>query len=408
MAWNEPGNGDKDPWGKKGNNEGPPDLDQVIKNLQNKLSGLFGGKGSGKGNGSNNDPQPTSPLGSGGSIGLSVIAIIILVVWLLSGIYIVDPAERGVVTRFGQYQTTTMPGPHWHFPYPISRVEKVDVAQIRTVEIGYRSSTGRQESDVLSESLMLTNDENIVDLKIAGQYRINDAAQYLFNVRSPDVTLRQMLESSVREVVGQATMEFVLTEGRSEVAMKTEIKLQQMLDLHQTGLTVTSVSMQDVQPPEQVQDAFADVVKAREDEVRAKNEAEAYSNDIIPRARGQAFRVIQEAEGYRSQIVAKANGDTSRFLQVMEEFDKAPIITEERLYLDAMETVYSKSQKVMVDIESGGNNVLYLPLDRMRNSGGTSMNPARIDADNLNYPTSGNSSSSSSNTSNDTRSRGGR
>lgn len=402
MAWNEPGNGDKDPWGKRGN-EGPPDLDQVIKNLQGKLAGFFGGKGSSNNSGNS---QPSSPSGGAGSIGISVIALIILIVWLLSGIYIVDAAERGVVTRFGQYQATTMPGPHWHFPYPISRVEKVDVSQIRSVEIGYRSATGRQESNVLSESLMLTNDENIVDLKIAGQYRVNDAAQYLFNVRSADVILRQMMESSVREVVGQSTMDFVLTEGRSEVATQTEQKLQEMLDLHETGLIVTSISMQDVQPPEQVQESFADVVKAREDEVRVRNEAEAYSNDIIPRARGQAFRLIQEAEGYKNQIVAKANGDASRFLQVMEEYNKAPRITQERLYLDAMEAVYSKSQKVMVDIDSGGNNVLYLPLDRMRNSGGSSMSPVRIDADSLNYP--GGTTGSGPGSANDLRNRGGR
>lgn len=402
MAWNEPSNGDKDPWGKRGN-DGPPDLDEVVRNIQRKLGGLFGGKRGGQ-------QQPDNNQSSGGSsIGLGLIAAIIFVVWLLSGIYIVEPAERGVVLRFGQFQSTTMPGPHWHFPYPIDRVEVVNVSNIRSVEIGYRSSGSRPESSVLSESLMLTNDENIVDLKIAGQYRVEDAAQYIFNVRNPDMILRQMMESAVREVVGQSDMDFVLTEGRSEVATRTEQILQKMLDDHATGLTVTSVSMQDVQPPEQVQASFADVVKAREDEVRAKNEAEAYSNDIIPRARGQAFRIIQEAEAYKSQIVAKANGDTSRFLQVMTEYNKAPFITEERLYLDAMESVYSRSNKVMVDVQGNGNNVLYLPLDRMggNRSNSTSTNPARIDMDSLNYPT-GSSNSGSSNTANDTRSRGGR
>lgn len=403
MAWNEPGNGEKDPWGKRGN-DGPPDLDEVVRNLQRKLGGLFGGNRGGQ--------QPENNQSSGGgSLGLGLIAAIIFIVWLLSGIYIVEPAERGVVLRFGQYQTTTMPGPHWHFPYPIDRVEVVNVENIRTVEIGYRSAGSRPESSILSESLMLTNDENIVDLKIAGQYRVKDAAQYLFNVRSADTILRQMMESAVREVVGQSNMDFVLTEGRSEVATRTEQILQQMLDDHGTGLSVTSVSMQDVQPPEQVQDSFADVVKAREDEVRQKNEAEAYANDIIPRARGQAFRIIQEAEAYKSQIVARANGETSRFLQVMTEYNKAPFITEERLYLDAMESVYSRSDKVMVDIDSNGSNVLYLPLDRMGNrSGSSSANPTRIDMDSLNYP-AGNSSSSgsaSSDAANDARSRGGR
>ncbi len=406
MAWNEPGNGDKDPWGKRGNNSGPPDLDEVIRNLQRKLGGLFGGNRGGQKQPDNNNES------SGGSLGLGLIAAIIFVVWLLSGIYIVEPAERGVVLRFGDFQKTTMPGPHWHFPYPIDKVEVVNVENIRTVEIGYRSAGSRPESNILSESLMLTNDENIVDLKIAGQYRVKDAAQYLFNVRSPDIILRQMMESAVREVVGQSNMDFVLTEGRSEVDTRTEHALQEMLDAHGTGLSVTSVSMQDVQPPEQVQASFADVVKAREDEVRLKNEAEAYSNDIIPRARGQAFRIIQEAEAYKSQIVAKANGDTSRFLQVMNEYNKAPFITEERMYLDAMESVYSRTNKVMVDVDGNGNNVLYLPLDRMGNRNGSSgSNPTRVDMDSLNYP-AGNSSSSSNNNSNnaanDARSRGGR
>ncbi len=400
MAWNEPGNGDKDPWGKRGN-DGPPDLDEVVRNLQRKLGGLFGG------NRGSQQPE-NNQSGGGSSIGLGLIAAIIFVVWLLSGIYIVEPAERGVVLRFGQFQATTMPGPHWHFPYPIDKVEVVNVESIRTVEIGYRSAGSRPESNVLSESLMLTNDENIVDLKIAGQYRVDDAAQYLFNVRSPDIILRQMMESALREVVGQSNMDFVLTEGRSEVATRTEQSLQKMLDDHATGLIVTSVSMQDVQPPEQVQDAFADVVKAREDEVRLINEAETYSNDIIPRARGQAFRIIQEAEAYKSQIVAKANGDTSRFLQVMTEYNKAPFITEERLYLDAMESVYSRTNKVMVDVEGNGNNVLYLPLDRMGNrNSSSSSNPTRVDMNTLNYPAGDNSSNSSS-TANDARSRGGR
>ncbi len=400
MAWNEPGNGDKDPWGKRGN-DGPPDLDEVVRNLQRKLGGLFGG------NRGSQQPE-NNQSGGGSSIGLGLIAAIIFVVWLLSGIYIVEPAERGVVLRFGQFQATTMPGPHWHFPYPIDKVEVVNVESIRTVEIGYRSAGSRPESNVLSESLMLTNDENIVDLKIAGQYRVDDAAQYLFNVRSPDIILRQMMESALREVVGQSNMDFVLTEGRSEVATRTEQSLQKMLDDHATGLIVTSVSMQDVQPPEQVQDAFADVVKAREDEVRLINEAETYSNDIIPRARGQEFRIIQEAEAYKSQIVAKANGDTSRFLQVMTEYNKAPFITEERLYLDAMESVYSRTNKVMVDVEGNGNNVLYLPLDRMGNrNSSSSSNPTRVDMNTLNYP-AGDNSSSSSNTANDARSRGGR
>jgi len=397
MAWNEPGNGGKDPWGNRGN-DGPPDLDEVVRNMQQKLGGLFGGKGGSSG-GNNRSGQ--------GRFGIGLLVAIAVIVWLLSGIYIVEAPERGVVLRFGQFATSTMPGPHWHLPYPIERVEVINVEEIRTVEIGYRSTGVANTNSIPSESLMLTKDENIIDLKIAAQYRIQDAADYLFNVRNPDIILRQMMESAVRETVGRSNMDFVLTEGRSAIANSTEQLLQSMLDVHEAGLLVTSVNMQDVQPPEQVQAAFADVVKAREDEVRQINQAEAYSNDILPKARGQAFRIVQEAEAYKSQVVAKAEGDASRFTQVMGEYDKAPRITTERLYLDAMESVYSRSQKVMVDVENGGSNVLYLPLDRLRNS---SSNVApRYDLDEFNFPSTNSSSSSSSSASrDDARSRGGR
>jgi len=397
MAWNEPGNGDKDPWGNRGN-DGPPDLDDVVRNLQNKLGGFFGGKQSGD-NKSSDD--------NGGSLGLGIIAAIILVVWLISGIYIVEPAEEGVVLRFGAYSESTQSGPHWHIPFPIEKVEIVDVQQIRNAEIGYRSTGGRAGSNIHSESLMLTKDENIVDLKIAVQYRIKDASMYLFNVRNADLTLRQMTESAIRETVGKSDMDFVLTEGRSAIVSDTETLLQDMLDKLETGLEITSVNMQDVQPPEQVQAAFADAVKAREDKVRQKNEAEAYANDVVPRARGASFRLVQEAEAYKSQIMAKAEGETSRFLQVMAEYEKAPKITKERLYLDTMESVYSRSQKVLVDVSKDSNNVLYLPLDRMR--GSASISPTRIDLSNMTaYPSTGTSSQSSTSSTLDARSRGGR
>jgi len=397
MAWNEPGNGDKDPWGNRGN-DGPPDLDDVVRNLQNKLGGFFGGKQSGD-NKSSDD--------NGGSLGLGIIAAIILVVWLISGIYIVEPAEEGVVLRFGAYSESTQSGPHWHIPFPIEKVEIVDVQQIRNAEIGYRSTGGRAGSNIHSESLMLTKDENIVDLKIAVQYRIKDASMYLFNVRNADLTLRQMTESAIRETVGKSDMDFVLTEGRSAIVSDTETLLQDMLDKLETGLEITSVNMQDVQPPEQVQASFADAVKAREDKVRQKNEAEAYANDVVPRARGASFRLVQEAEAYKSQIMAKAEGETSRFLQVMAEYEKAPKITKERLYLDTMESVYSRSQKVLVDVSKDSNNVLYLPLDRMR--GSASISPTRIDLSNMTaYPSTGTSSQSSTSSTLDARSRGGR
>ena len=395
MAWNEPENGNKDPWGNK-DDKGPPDIDEVVRNMQRKIGGIFGGGSSG-GDASNS-----------GSVGFGLILIVAFLVWMLSGIYIVDAAERGVVLRFGAFTKITMPGPHWHLPYPIESVEVVDVDENRTAEIGYRSTNGRSGSTIHSESLMLTKDENIVDLKIAVQYRINDAALYKFNVRNPDLLLRQMTESAVRETVGQSKMDFVLTEGRSAIASMTEKLLQSMLDEHETGLLITSVNMQDVQPPEQVQEAFADVVKAREDEVRQKNEAEAYANDIVPKARGGAFRIIQEAEAYKSQVIAQATGDTSRFLQVMKEYEKAPEITSERLYLESMESVYTQSQKVMVDVSKDSNNVLYLPLDRMRSGSGNTMGKKLNLGDLTNYPSDGKVSTSSAPSRVDLRNRGGR
>ncbi len=401
MAWNEPGKDDKDPWGNNRGNDGPPDLDDVMRNLKNKLGAMFGGAASNN----SNDQQ----AGQGGALGLGLIAAVIFVVWLASGIYIVEPAEQGVVLRFGAHHDTTTSGPHWHLPYPIETVEVVDVEQIRNTEIGYRSTAGRSGSTIHSESLMLTKDENIVDLKIAVQYRIKDVSKYLFNVRNPDLTLRQITESAVRETVGNSNMDFVLTEGRSAIASGTELLLQSTLDALETGLLITSVNMQDVQPPEQVQAAFADVVKAREDEVRQKNEAEAYANDVVPKARGAAFRLVQEAEAYKSQILAKAEGETSRFLQVMEEYEKAPEITKERLYLDTMESVYSRTQKVMVDVSKDSNNVLYLPLDRMR-SGSSAPPSMQIDPSSLvnSSTTSRLSTLNSASPRDDARSRGGR
>ncbi|HHA19856.1 MAG TPA: FtsH protease activity modulator HflK [Methylophaga sp.] len=397
MAWNEPGNGDKDPWGKRGN-DGPPDLDEVVRNLQRKLGGLFGG---GKTSGGDDNSSNNSPIGIG------LIAAIILVVWLFSGLYIVEPAERGVELRFGAYTNTTMPGPHWHIPFPIESVEKVDVEGIRTVNIGYRSSGGKSAGNVQSESLMLTEDENIIDLKVEVQFHVTSAADYLFNVENPDLTLRKMTESAVREIVGQTTMDNVFQTGRSEMAKKAETLLQTLLEDYGTGLVVTSFNMPDIQPPAQVQAAFADVVKAGADKVRKTNDAEAYANDILPRARGRGFRIVQEAEGYQSQVVAKAKGETSRFLQVMQEYEKAPAITKERLYLDTMESVYSKSQNVLVDLSKDSNNVLYLPLDRMRAP--SSLSPARIDLGNMTtYPSTGTTSTSSSSARDDARSRGGR
>lgn len=371
MAWNEPGKSGQDPWGNSGkpgnngNNGGgdnkPPkkqnndDLDELLKKAQS----ILGGAGNKFGNNG----------GGIGGIGGSVIVAVIVVVWILSGIYIVDPAERGVVTRFGSFVEETKAGPHWHMPYPIEKVRVVNVDQIRTAEIGYRSgvqdSRGRSGSgSVLNESLMLTKDENIVDLKIAVQYQVTSANKYLFDVTDPDTTLRSVTESALREVVGQSTMDFVLTEGRDEIVKRVKDLAQERLDAYNTGLMITSVNLQEAKPPEQVQPAFADVVKAGQDRERSINEAEAYSNDILPKARGQAARQLEEASAYHDQVIAQAKGEASRFTSIVTEYEKAPEVTRKRLYIDAVSGVLSSTSKVFVGSESS-NNLLYLPLDKM-------------------------------------------
>jgi membrane protease subunit HflK len=356
MAWNEPGGG-RDPWGGGGGDQGPPDLDQVIRNLQTKLGGIFGRGGAGGGR-PGGGPGPAAI----GGRGLALVAAVLVAIWAVAGFYIVDPAEEGVVTRFGKFVRTEGAGPHW-LPYFIERVEKVNVQQVRTAEIGFRSS-GRGQGVVGSESLMLTQDENIIDVKFAIQYRVKDAAQYLFSANDPDRLLRDVTESSVRETVGRSTMDFVITEGRSAVSASVQDLSQQILDHYAVGLVVTSVNMQDAQPPAQVQESFYDAVKAREDEVRFRNEAEAYANEILPKARGDADAAREQASAYRSRVVSVAEGETSRFSSVLQEYRKAPEVTRDRMYLDAMEEVLSNSSKILLEAQ-GSNNLLYLPVDKL-------------------------------------------
>ncbi|WP_303900994.1 FtsH protease activity modulator HflK [Thiohalomonas denitrificans] len=352
MAWNEPGgSGGRDPWGGRNNEQGPPDLDEVVRKLQTRFKGIFGGRGGKSGGGGG---------ASGGGVGaasLGVVLVLALVVWGLSGFYIVEEGKRAVVLRFGDYQSTTGPGLHW-YPRFIDKMERVDVDSIRSIELGYRAD----------EALMLTQDENIIDIKFAVQYRVGDPKEYLFNVRDPDETLRQSLESAVREIVGKSKMDFIITGGRSEIVVRAQKLLQEILDDYGAGLIVTTLNMQDAQAPEQVQDAFADAVKAREDEVRLKNEAEAYSNDILPRARGGAARIIEEANAYREQVIARAEGETARFTNVLAEYTKAPEVMRKRLYLDTMESVLSNSSKIMIDSKDS-NNLMYLPIDKMMQRG---------------------------------------
>lgn len=344
-------------WGNK-NSGGPPDLEAVLRDLNKKITDLFGGKGGGTGGGAGSGGSG-SPRNLGGGIGL-VVAVIVLV-WAASGFYIVDASQRGVVLRFGKYVEATQAGPRWHFPFPIETVEVVNLSQVRTVEVGYRDNV---KNKMLKESLMLTDDENIIDIQFAVQYFLKDPADYLFNNRMPDENVRQAAETAIREVVGKNKMDFVLYEGREQVAAATTKLIQDILDRYKSGILVSKVTMQNAQPPEQVQAAFDDAVKAGQDRERQKNEGQAYANDVVPKAKGAAARLMQEAEGYRQRVVANAEGDTSRFKQVLVEYEKAPVVTRERMYLDMMQQVLSSSSKVLVDQKSG-NSLLFLPLDKL-------------------------------------------
>ena len=389
MAWNEPGgngNKPKDPWGNKNNQDGPPDLDEVFKKLNEKVTSIFGGKGGRSGGGNN--------ASIGGSKGFGFIAAILLVLWALSGIYIVDEGRQGVVLRVGAFDRITDPGPHW-FPRFIEKVEIVDVDRVRSINIGGTSH----------ESLMLTQDENIVDIQFAVQYKVSNAKEYVFNVRDPDTTLRQVTETAMREVVGKNNMDFVIKDGRIEVATRTKALMKSILDSYKIGLVVTNVNMQNAQPPEQVQHAFSDAVKAREDKERLVNEAEAYSNDILPKARGKAARMEQEAAAYRDEIIAKANGETARFLKVLKEYKRAPIVTRERLYLESMESVLGNANKVLIDVKKG-NNLMYLPLDKLQSRQGSSLSTDDLQSIKQSIPNSTNNSTSRSR--DNLRGRGGR
>ncbi len=356
MAWNEPGGGNRDPWGSNqggpGNQGGPPDLDEIVRKLQERVSGLFGGKGSSSGGGGGGP--------SAVDISLKTIGVIlagIFVVWLFTGIYIVDPAERGVVMRFGAYVKTTGPGPHWHIPWPIERVEVVNVDEI---------------SSFSHKAAMLTRDENIVDVELTVQSRIQDASNYLFQDQAPMKTLRDATETVVRKTIGGAKLDFILTEGRSAVAAMIQQGVQDLMSEYKTGLLVTSVNMQPAKPPEQVKDAFDDAIKAREDKERLENKAEAYANEILPQARGEAARAIANAKAYRDRVIASAEGETSRFDAIRTQYEQAPEVTRERLYLETIESVLSGSNIVLIDVPQG-NSLMYLPLDQiMRNQGSTS------------------------------------
>src|SRR5688500_6885193 len=366
MSLNDPnwGRGSRGPQGPGGGNQGPPDLDELWRNFNRRLSDLFGRR-------KRNGDEP--PSGGGGPSawqfggGAGALLALIIAVWLASGFYIGNAGSRGVVLTFGRpVAEPTGPGLRWRIPWPIQSVEVVNLAQVRTLEVGYRNNV---RTKVLKESLMLTDDENIVDLQFAVQYVVKDARDYTFNVRRPDESAMQIAETAMREVIGKSTMDAILYETQVDVANRARDLMQSIHDRYGTGIQVSTVTIQNAQPPEQVQAAFDDAVKAGQDRERQKNEGQAYANDVIPRARGTASRLQQEAEGYRQRVMASAEGDASRFRAVLSEYAKAPAVTRERIYIETMQQVLSSTSKVMMDYRGAGN-LLYLPLDRLMQSAG--------------------------------------
>ena len=344
MAWNEPGGGkndSRDPWGG-GGDQGPPDLDEALKKLQEKLGGLFGG---GSSSGSSGGGLSKSTIG--------IIALVAILVWGLMGVYQIDEQERGVVLRFGKFHETVQPGLQWNPPL-IDSVTVVNTTKVRSTSF---------------TEIMLTQDENIVEVRLSVQYEILDPEKFVLKVRDPERSLQHATQSALRHVVGGTSMDLVLTTGRAQIGVDVHERLQNYVDMYGTGIDVQKVTVDESKPPTQVQAAFDDVIKAREDEERVKNEAQAYANGIVPEARGAAQRQIEEASAYKEQVIANAQGEASRFNQLLAEYRKAPEVTRERLYLDAVQEVFTQTNKVMVDVE-GGNNVMYLPLDKMATQGG--------------------------------------
>ena len=347
-------------WGKRGNNNsgGPPDLDEIWRNVNRRMGDLLGRRNGGDGGGG----PPRRGLAIGGA---GLVIALVLLVWFASGFYIVDEGRRGVVTRFGKYTETTQPGPRWHLPFPLEAVDIVDFKQVRTVEIGYRNSPANRNA---KEATMLTEDENIIDIQFAVQYDLVSAEAFVFNNRKPEEMVKFVAESAIREVVGRAKMDFALYEGREQIATQTREQMQKLMDLYRTGVNVQKVTLQSVQPPEKVQAAFDDAVKAQQDRVRLVNEGQAYANDVVPRARGLASRLLEEANGYNTEVTQRAEGDASRFRSVLTEYAKAPGVTRDRLYLDMMQSVLGNTSKVIVD-QKGSGNLLYMPLDKLMQQG---------------------------------------
>ena len=352
MAWNEPDGNERDPWGGRRKDQGPPDLDEVVRKIQEMFRRWLGGKPRGQA------PAPDNTFVWG------VLAVLGLFLLAWDMVYVIDPAERGVVLRFGKYVSVLQPGPHIRFPRPVEEVRKINVERIETLT---------------TNSTMLTGDENIVDVEVAVQYRIKDAEAYLFRIADPLVSVQRVTESAIRDVIGQRTLDFVITEGRAEIATQAQVLIQQMLDDYTSGVIVTSVNMQPAKPPEEVKASFDDAIKAREDKERKVNEGEAYRNEVVERAQGEGARIRLDSEAYKEQVIAQSEGETKRFTQLLAEYDKAPAVTRNRLYLDAMEEVLSSTTKVLMD-NKNGSNLTYLPLDKLIGAGGAGNAPETTDA----------------------------
>lgn len=346
MAWNEPGGGNRDPWNNKGGDQGPPDLDEVVRKLQDKVGGLFGGR---RGGGGGDDGGARG--GGFGLIGFALIALAVVAA-ALDSFYIIQPAERGVVLRFGAYHEVVGPGPHLKLPF-IDTYDAVNVDQI---------------NKFVHRAQMLTKDENIVDVTVEVQYRIQDPADFLFQDANPPLTLRNAMESTLREVIGKSKLDEIITENRGGIALAVQKGTQDLIDLYRAGLKVLNINIQDAKPPEAVQDAFADAIKAREDRERVQNQAQAYANDVVPRARGAAARVLEDAKAYKAKVVAEAEGESKRFLALLAAYEQAPEVTRDRLYLESIQDVLQGTGKVLLDVKAG-SNLTYLPLDRMLGKG---------------------------------------
>ena len=375
MAWNEPGNNGKnnDPWKQGGRDQGPPDLDEVFRNLGKKFGGIFGG---GKSSGGS----------SGSSAAVVVVLIVAALVWAISGFYTIKESERGVVLRFGKYHSEVGPGIHWK-PTFIDTVEPVDVTSVRTLR---------------SDGFMLTQDQNLVRVTFEIQYRVFNARQYKFSVVDADTSLHQATDAALRFVIGHSIMDDVLTRGREVVRQNTRQELESIINPYSMGIALVDVNFRDARPPEEVRDAFDDAIKAQEDQERFIQEAQAYARELEPRARGQVNRVMQEAEAYKQQTVLKAQGEVARFEKLLPEYLAAPKVTRDRLYLETMEQVYSNTSKVLVDVKNG-NNIMYLPLDKMLNHSTTNSNngamplmPSRTNTDNSSQSRSTDSTRSNS------------